>query len=509
MTIYTQCRCGQAFQAQPSLAGQQVACPTCGQMLVVPQLQTTAAPPAAVPMSGGGAQPAEPAASSPLYGSDLPGGRYSLHNAAQEDTGTGLQRAIVGGLILMAVGVVAGAIFLVTGALQPFTKRRSTAGKPPAQKRAQRNVDRMRQAVRQRRGRTATTSPQPKASPSSSTNSTSWRTVAGDEFSFAFPGHPRYLRRTLSSGRRQSWKLVGRDTARYEAGYHQCTRTGLPEGSEREQLDTFAKQLADELDADLESQRSTWVAAGGRKVDGVQFRVFYALQGVALEGHGRVYRVGRRFYYMVCAAAAEKPITAADQSRFFKSFALRPAPVSVRLKFEESEAQAVDAIAQTKPPQPSGGGGSATPPLPKTTLPKKTLPKTSGRVAAASPAVGSSSKSATPPKSGGTAPADPDEQLRQRIYKDLTAQIDNAEALRDRQGETLNRILSRVGRSSAVRKSIERQIDALEKRTTDSIERSVTNAARRHRLSPEQIQTLLREGEAKGWEAGVSIFRKK
>ena len=37
MAIPVTCRCGQAFAAQPHLAGQQVACPACGRPLVIPR----------------------------------------------------------------------------------------------------------------------------------------------------------------------------------------------------------------------------------------------------------------------------------------------------------------------------------------------------------------------------------------------------------------------------------------------------------------------------------------
>ncbi len=37
MPIVVTCRCGQKFAAQPHLAGKQVACPVCGQPLLVPR----------------------------------------------------------------------------------------------------------------------------------------------------------------------------------------------------------------------------------------------------------------------------------------------------------------------------------------------------------------------------------------------------------------------------------------------------------------------------------------
>ena len=47
MSLLASCRCGAKFQAPPNLAGKQVACPTCGQALVVPAAASTAPAPAA------------------------------------------------------------------------------------------------------------------------------------------------------------------------------------------------------------------------------------------------------------------------------------------------------------------------------------------------------------------------------------------------------------------------------------------------------------------------------
>lgn len=44
MSLVVQCRCGGRFSAPPHLAGQRVACPNCGQALVVPQVETPVTP---------------------------------------------------------------------------------------------------------------------------------------------------------------------------------------------------------------------------------------------------------------------------------------------------------------------------------------------------------------------------------------------------------------------------------------------------------------------------------
>lgn len=108
MAIYVVCRCGQAFSAEPHLAGQTVACPACGLPLAVP-----------------GEVPAPPIASPPRLPTAT--GRHRRDNTMLIVAGVAAAAVV---LLLVAV-----AIHLVVSRVTPVSSGQTAKAVPPSKTR--------------------------------------------------------------------------------------------------------------------------------------------------------------------------------------------------------------------------------------------------------------------------------------------------------------------------------------------------------------------------------------
>ena len=114
MAIPVTCQCGKKYQAKDELAGRQLKCPTCGQILVVPQSDS---PEAEVDLGdlSGFDLPAQGASDSlPLgRGPTLPSSQFPQHARTGKNHSTAANAAKNGNLWMIAAATVGGVVAVI------------------------------------------------------------------------------------------------------------------------------------------------------------------------------------------------------------------------------------------------------------------------------------------------------------------------------------------------------------------------------------------------------------